>query len=917
MNAYPNQPTPLSAYLAEGARIILVIFLAVAVIIFLVKGIITVSVPFSLDYGEGPLLEQAAKLVEGQTLYSTDVTEPPYTITNYPPLFMLMVSPFVKLFGPTLTAGRLISLLSTLATAVFLALIILNFTQDRLASVVTAVIFLACPFVVQWAGLMRVDMLALALSMAALYLLVRWPTARWNLIAAGLLLVAAIYTRQSYGLAAPLAAFVWLWRQERRRALLLLVLVGGLGLLLFAGLNLMTQGGFFFNIITANINTFSGLDYWLGELIRIVPILLALGGFFLILGWRLVPTMWSLLAAYLIGSLLTALTIGKIGANVNYFLELAAALALVAGTLLHWSRQQPWVYVGLLTLLSLQIGLYTRATLEGPVADLAFRRQDAGAMIELAELVAAVDGPVLADEHMALLPMQERPLYFQPFEMTQLSHDGQWQQQEFLASIQNQEFPLILIYQYPGAGNQVYEERWTPEMLAAIEEYYQPAQVLGGNILYRPLGETGTATTTAPAKNPTFAPDDVQVSMPRVIDQSAPGLLMPEIAANPGEPDHLAVGFMTVSDKDCTAPDCPIGVHYFISLDGGVTWNEQAPFDAGQQQLVQALVEFGPDNNLYALSLRAGQPFINRAQGAPYEMVDKAAQVGIIRNPFQPQLTPYPDSERLIFSYSGRIRDNMGVRLNISTDQGQSWSASTNVDEGVPQAEVNAARSVAPDNVQVLLRQGDDLAVAWRWDTGYWNWPLGVWMATSNDNGESFGKRKQIAETWGSIQTAAHEGSYYLLYRTGFGDRQQLAVAGSQDGGETWQAAVASGDQTLSYGFDHISGFDIAPDGTLDMAFYAPEGDPATCALDRNAWLEQSAGGAHDTCLYHLYYTYSRDGGQTFSEPVRINETSLSAEDIPGPLSVSISSTDPYVYAIWATASGDGGQQAVTVRIER
>jgi 4-amino-4-deoxy-L-arabinose transferase-like glycosyltransferase len=191
----------------------LFIFLAVAAILFLAKALITLSVPFSLDYGEGPLLDQSLRLAAGRSIYTSDVAAPPFTISNYPSLFMLIVSPFVKLFGPTLTAGRLIALLSTLATAVFLALIVRTFTEDRLATAATALIFLANPYVVQWAGLMRVDMLALALALstAALYLLVRWPKYNRSLIAAGLLLVAAVYTRQSYGLAAPLADFVWLW----------------------------------------------------------------------------------------------------------------------------------------------------------------------------------------------------------------------------------------------------------------------------------------------------------------------------------------------------------------------------------------------------------------------------------------------------------------------------------------------------------------------------------------------------------------------------------------------------------------------------------------------------------------------------------------------------------------------------------
>jgi hypothetical protein len=65
--------------------------------------------------------------------------------------------------------------------------------------------FLAVPFVVHWSSLDRVDMLGLALSWGGLYALVRRPDRR-GVILAALLLVAAVYTRQTYALAAPLAA---------------------------------------------------------------------------------------------------------------------------------------------------------------------------------------------------------------------------------------------------------------------------------------------------------------------------------------------------------------------------------------------------------------------------------------------------------------------------------------------------------------------------------------------------------------------------------------------------------------------------------------------------------------------------------------------------------------------------------------
>ena len=90
-----------------------------------------------------------------------------------------------------------------------------------------------------------------------LFVVARWPEKRWSVFVSALLLVAAVYTRQTYILAAPLAAFVWLVAQgQRRRALETAAIAGGAGLIVFALLNIFTGGGFFLNTVTANLNDF-------------------------------------------------------------------------------------------------------------------------------------------------------------------------------------------------------------------------------------------------------------------------------------------------------------------------------------------------------------------------------------------------------------------------------------------------------------------------------------------------------------------------------------------------------------------------------------------------------------------------------------------------------------------------------------
>lgn len=281
--------------------------------------------------------------------------------------------------------------------------------------------------------LLRVDLLALACSTGALFLVAKWPHSRRRLTAAGLCLTAAVFTRQSYALAAPLASFVWMWTYDRRSAIRLAVQVAGSCFILFLSLSLMTQGGFTYHVVVANVNEFATerLMWNLRRLLDAAPVMLVLGGLILVVAPGRLGS-WSLLVPYLIGAALSSLMIGKIGSNVNYL----------------------------------------------------NRRRDLLQLRELERMVAAADGPVLADEYMGMITLQRWPLYLQPFEVTQMARAGLWDQTPLVDNIGDGRFSLILIHYFRTFP--VYKERWTGEMLAAINQAYVPGELLADTRVYRP-----------------------------------------------------------------------------------------------------------------------------------------------------------------------------------------------------------------------------------------------------------------------------------------------------------------------------------------------------------------------------------------------------------------------------------------------
>lgn len=444
---------------------------------------------FTMDYGEGPLLDQAVRLANGQNIYRADVSTPPYTIANYPPLFVLVQVPFVKIFGPALWYGRLISVLGALAAMIFLTLTVHALTGDWIAGAAAGTTLFMLPAVNAWAILSRIDMLALAFMSAGLYATAAHGNTRKGRIWGALLLLAAVFTRQSYGLAAPLAAFLYLLRDTpRRKAFEFALLFGGAGLALFVLLTALTGGGFFFNIVTANVNPFKWetVKNTAGDLWRTAPYLLTGAGFLLLSGIRVRIRAWWMAAPLLVGALASAATIGKDGSNINYILELCFGLALAAGILIAWAgHEHRWFKVALLLVLALQTRSMVLYNREHPVGWDRSRLIQKAQLFQLDQVLKRAEpGAILADEHMASVVLNGRALVYQPFEFKMLAEGGVWDAEPFLESIRQRQYTLILLYTPPTWDSK--HARWTEEMLQTIYQNYQRGPVLADTEIYRP-----------------------------------------------------------------------------------------------------------------------------------------------------------------------------------------------------------------------------------------------------------------------------------------------------------------------------------------------------------------------------------------------------------------------------------------------
>ena len=536
---------------------------------------------YPLDYGEAPLINQAMQLNAGNPIYRQSLDEPPYTIANYPPVYVGVMALFERIFGPAFWYGRLISTLSAIGSAVMVSSIVYSRSHNWKIAIIPALVFYNIPYTIGWSTLARIDHLALFLALAGLYLLFKEkPNKRLfdsNLIWGSIFLVFAIYTRQSYALAAPFAGFLYLLRRDWRRAAILTGFVGGMSLVLFGLFNLMTLGGFYFNIVTANINPF-GIERMVNnfrnffDLAPFLFILAALGSILVINRVR----GWPLPIGFAFGGLFSAITIGKIGSNINYFLEFAAGLSLLLGFsifVLYQRSAKSWMAISLCIVMSLtawQGFHFSQKVQDDTRSSLEIRQGAIEELQDLENLVAQnLEQPILADEYMGMLTLNGENLYLQPFEVTQLVIGGIFNQQILIGQIAEEKFSLILLQEDAG-WIQALQERWTPEMLDAIRAQYRLAGQFESTFVYKPKSARGVS---APSECSAGAwPLPTRATMGYRYENgwlslygAGPEGTVPVVAVAPGEvfrPEGFPEGSLAVIHEDPKNPAKRVILYY-------------------------------------------------------------------------------------------------------------------------------------------------------------------------------------------------------------------------------------------------------------------------------------------------------------------------------------------------------------------
>lgn len=409
-----------------------------------------------------------AQLLARGGSYFPDLRGYPYLVSNYPPVFVSLVAFGERTLGPSLAFPRALAFVFGLAVVGALFAILRRALSPPLAAAM-ALLFLLPWFSTTWAGLARVDTLAITLSLAALGTALRRGPVReaWPALVLAWL---AFFTKQNALLAPAAVLGDLLLARDRRfpRALVAYALPLGV---LFAALVAATGGAAWRHLVTytaaAVYEPGRMAESYLQFAVVAAPLLATIAAAAVFAPAALAAGgEGRTLVLYFALNLAALSTIAKAGAAQNYFLEPWAATILLAGHALRVLAEKSPALRG--HSVALVLAAACAARFAYPSLDRlpqALRRpENAEEFVALTKLVRETPGPVLS-ENLSLLVVNRRPVLLEPFGILLLAQTGLFRADRLTADCEAGRFALVVtehrMAEIPGFG-ECLERRYEP-----------------------------------------------------------------------------------------------------------------------------------------------------------------------------------------------------------------------------------------------------------------------------------------------------------------------------------------------------------------------------------------------------------------------------------------------------------------------
>ncbi|MFN0073898.1 MAG: hypothetical protein ACKVVP_20655 [Chloroflexota bacterium] len=468
-------------FIASAACLISVSFMALAIQGVLYTGPTTFS--------EGNQLHAVLRVARGDALY-LNFHQMPAIVTPYPPAMFLLDGMITRIAGlelrDTVTLTRSLTVVFTILATVLIALLARHDGARWILAFSAAGLFLGVRFLDGWAFTTRADLMALAMTLLAAWLLQRRPDAP---AVAAAVSVIAFFTKQTM-VSFPLAAVIWLVLSGRRVSALVFATTWGIVALSgFLIGQAVTDGNLVLNTVVAHLNPTNGFDVAIRAFLEFpkhvwLPIGLAIVG----LVSRVVSTRTMSLTGWywLIAVAFALYTLRGRGASTNYFLEPAAlACVLAAGGFEVMSRAFGasgirFRFVMASTLAAVTVWAMISVQYWGSGGEVVSENP-----VIIPEVINAER--ILSEEPSFIVLAGKPLLVTEGFAFSQMAEAGRYDPSEVVRLIKRHYFDLIIIRGDARSPRSINGQlKWAPAILREVADSYVVRRNRGGFWLYVP-----------------------------------------------------------------------------------------------------------------------------------------------------------------------------------------------------------------------------------------------------------------------------------------------------------------------------------------------------------------------------------------------------------------------------------------------
>ncbi|MFA6392325.1 MAG: hypothetical protein WCW66_06325 [Patescibacteria group bacterium] len=456
---------------------IALILLAISTVLTLYYSYNSIVFPYEMDYVEGLLIHYSK--IPIQDLYNSLASDNMYNPVLYSPTVIVFFSFLSKIIhiNPFIL-GRIFSFLCILGITFLIYRVVYTITKKHIPGILSALWFLCFPLTVSMYSVFRVDQFGALLALAGFFMFFLGGGNRSTRYISVCLLALATFVKVTFILSG-LAFVIVIILQKRKKDLHFIYFYAGLLILLHGGMELLSNGTYFLNVIWYSmLNDYSfmrGLFYLQLAVIFFIPFT-----YYFIKEKNKIKSISFPLFIYIIIMHLILPAIFRRGVNVNFFFEFTAVWSVVIGIMywilraqnnLHKSIKQKVFYNGIFYYFFLFPVIICSLLLIGGDINFVTSREVKSNYQVIDQYVRDNEGIYLSERN-GFLVNNNKGVVLDSFQISSISKKiGNDQENRIIASIKNNEYRGIIIKK--GRSDVLTLDRpFSIDILNSIDENY-------------------------------------------------------------------------------------------------------------------------------------------------------------------------------------------------------------------------------------------------------------------------------------------------------------------------------------------------------------------------------------------------------------------------------------------------------------